>query len=175
MQYYWKLHKHTSIHCSFSCLRIIGVWYSVGWSIIADQKIDCCLKRNYWLVFYFKNIYIFYEIICCLYFWVHIKRWKLTPIFCPLSLTRGTFLHGSDLAWPEARSLKEILADPRNLLKKQTNSVRQPTFLCIQHSTWGTLPGDHSVSMSWLNQAKYVLPFYSANLPVIRLHRLRKN
>lgn len=51
------LQKHTSIHCGVSGLWVVGVWYSIGWRIIANHKVDGGLKGNNWLVY--QLIYFF--------------------------------------------------------------------------------------------------------------------
>lgn len=46
----------------------------------------------------------------------------LTPIACCFSFIRGTFLDGSDFAWPLARSLRGIFAEPMSLKADTVNS-----------------------------------------------------
>lgn len=59
---------------------------------------------------------------------------ELTPILCPLSLTRGKFLDGSDLTWPVARSRRGTLADPRNLTgEKQQFFFLKSFFILWSH------------------------------------------
>lgn len=84
-----------------------------------------------------------------LIYYLHPQRQELTPIFCPLSLTRGTFLDGSDLTWPEESSLKEILVAPRNLDIKQDRNI---TKTDLMYNMW--LLGDNYAPISWFNRAK---------------------
>lgn len=160
MQYYWKLHKHTSIHCSFSWLRIIGVWYSVCWSIIADQKIDCCLKGNYWLVFYFKNIYFLWNYILLIFLSSYQRMKTYSNILSTFTDQGNIFTRQwSRLTWSEVFQIDFSTPEESIGKKKQTVSDSLLFYTYNTHTTWGTLPGDHAVSMSWLNQAKHVLPF----------------
>jgi hypothetical protein len=40
---------------------------------------------------------------------------ELTPMLCPSSLAKGTFLDGREVDWPAARSFRETFVEPRNL------------------------------------------------------------
>lgn len=100
---------NTSVHGGVSILRVIGVWWGVGWRFVANYKVDCSLEDNNSLLHHL------------------ISKWKrdcsrfekLTPIFCPFSLTKGTFLDGNDLTCPEESSRNGIFVDPRNLWCKK--------------------------------------------------------
>ena len=140
-------YEHTSIHCSISCLRVVEIRYSIRGRIIANHKVDCSLEGHGWSVGSGLGFLLLRKVFFLIIF--DPQRQELTPIFCPLSLTRGTFLDGSDLTWPEESSLKEILVAPRNLNIKQNRSI---TKIDLKYIVW--LLGDNCALISWFNRAK---------------------
>ena len=62
---------------------------------------------------------------------------------CCFSLTRGTFLNGREVAWPLARSLKEIFAEPMNLKINEISVKSYKIYIFIKphckHSSSFTL------------------------------------
>lgn len=96
---------NTSVHRGVPVLRVVGVWCGVGREIAADHQVNCCLKENnsllHHLIFKWKSDSLRFD--------------ELTPIFCPFSFSKGTFLDGSDLSWPEESSRSAIFVDPMNL------------------------------------------------------------
>lgn len=110
-----ELDQCTSVDCGISCIGVIEVWCGVGRRIVANHKVDCSLEEKS-------------RVLYCSYHFpkeneLHISA-EPTPIFCPLSLTKGTFLDGSDLAWPVERSRRGILVDPRNLIREKKKKSR---------------------------------------------------
>lgn len=87
---------------------------------------------------------------------------QLTPILCPLSLTRGKFLDGSDLTWPVARSRRGTLADPRNLTGEKHNANCSTFWISILKfyevmRTWKILKSCHNTKLPVYFQ--FILPF----------------
>lgn len=107
---FFFLNKSTSICCGISCIRVIEVWCSTGRRIVANCEVDGSLEE--------KRTEI--QRSCHFLTEGFSRSVELTPILCPLSLTRAKFLDGSDLTWPVARSRRGTLADPRNLERNNT-------------------------------------------------------
>lgn len=99
--------RNTGVHGGVPVLR---VWCGVSRRIVADHKVDCSLEESNSLLhrLIFKRMSDF------------LRFDKLTPIFCPFSFSKGTFLDGNDLSWPEESSRNGIFVDPRNLWYKKT-------------------------------------------------------
>lgn len=101
--------RNTSFHGSVPVLRVVGDWCGVSRGLVANHKVDCSLKESnsllHRLIFKWKTDSLRFD--------------KLTPIFCPFSFSKGMFLDGSDLSWPEESSRNGIFVDPRNLWYKK--------------------------------------------------------
>lgn len=143
------LNKSTSICCGISCIRVIEVWCSIGRRIVANCEVDGTLEE--------KRTEI--QRSCHFLMEGFSRSVELTPILCPLSLTRAKFLDGSDLTWPVARSRRGTLADPRNLTGEKHNN-----FFFWSHSlfyevmrTWKILKSYHNTKLPVY--LKFILPF----------------
>lgn len=145
--------KSTSICCGISCIRVIEVWCSIGRRIVANCEVDGTLEE--------KRTEI--QRSCQFLMEGFSRSVELTPILCPLSLTRAKFLDGTDLTWPVARSRRGTLADPRNLTGEKQH------FFLLSHSlfyevmrTWKILKSCHNTKLPVYLQ--FILPFTHQSL-----------